>query len=574
MPKGMSVHAAFATQQGGDAYVMGANREAHDCCSRPREEARKALTYTTAAIVALAIIFRCGAPLAQAQLQSLADEIVVTTAAANKPRKPATGAGAGTNVLANRASLQKPRPIPGAPGAPSMSIQRLPPAVFSPAGRDGAASPVVRLAQAPGAAELPAPIYGPLDIPAGVEEGPSHGLTLDQAIERLVRENYDLRGLAYEIPQARADVLTAGLRSNPFVFGTASGYPYQPYSPSRPGENTYSMTVIQPIDVNRKRLARIDVATRARQVLEAQYQDAVRIEIDNLYNGFLDVVAAREAVGYARAGMEGLGSVLRTARGQLDSGHISQQDYQRVENLLESADMQLEQAKFTLSRAKLALAVLIGEPASAAESIEVRGTLRDTAPLPRPHDELLAIAQSERPDLNAFRLGVGRARAEVRLTQKERFPDAFLLYSPYEYRNNAPTGGQSVSSFSVAAMATVPLYNRNQGAIRRAELNAAQTRTESLALERKIESEVTQAENEYAASRAVVDRMQQVILPRSMRIRDAERALFESDEKSALDFLNAQREFNAEVFQYRQALIRHRRSMLRLNTAVGQRILP
>src|SRR5580704_10678581 len=117
MPKGMPVHAAFATQQGGDAYAMGANREAHDCCARSQEEAGRALAYTTAAIVALAIIFRCGAPLAQAQLQSLVDEIVVTTAAANKPKKPATGAGAGANVLANRASLQKPRPIPGAPGA-------------------------------------------------------------------------------------------------------------------------------------------------------------------------------------------------------------------------------------------------------------------------------------------------------------------------------------------------------------------------------------------------------------------------------------------------------------------------
>ncbi|HVC93149.1 MAG TPA: TolC family protein [Pirellulales bacterium] len=533
-----------------------------------------AIRNAAAAIIVLAVMSARGAPLAQAQLQSLVDEIVVTTAAANKPKKPATGAGAGANVLANRASLRQARPIPGAPGAPSMSVQRLPPAMFSPTGRDGAAAPVVRLAQGLGAAELPAPIYGPLEIPAGDEEGPGNGLTLDQAIERLVRENYDLRSLAFEIPQARADVLTAGLRANPFVFGTASSYPYQPYSPSRPGENTYSMTVIQPIDVNRKRSARIDVATRARQVLEAQYQDAVRIEIDNLYNAFLDVVAAREAVRYARAGMAGLESVLRTARGQLDSGAISQQDYERVENLLDSADMQLEQAKFSQSQAKLALAALINVPASEAETIEVRGSLRDSARPPPQREELLAIAASTRPDLNAFRLGVRRAQADVRLSQKERFPDAFVLYSPYEYRNNAPTGGQSVASFSVAAMATVPLFNRNQGAIRRAELNVEQTRMESQALGRKIDSEVKQAENEYAASRAVVERMERVILPRGMRIRDAERALFERQEKSALDFLNAQREYNAEVFQYRQALIRHRRSMLRLNTAVGERILP
>src|SRR6516165_101569 len=49
-----------------------------------------------------------------------------------------------------------------------------------------------------------APLYGSLDLPAKEDdEGPADGLTLDQAIERLVRENYDLRSRRMEIPQAR-----------------------------------------------------------------------------------------------------------------------------------------------------------------------------------------------------------------------------------------------------------------------------------------------------------------------------------------------------------------------------------
>ena len=34
-------------------------------------------------------------------------------------------------------------------------------------------------------------------------------------------------------------------------------------------------------------------------MLEAQYQDAVRLEIDNLYTAFVDVLDARETVRYA-----------------------------------------------------------------------------------------------------------------------------------------------------------------------------------------------------------------------------------------------------------------------------------
>lgn len=41
-----------------------------------------------------------------------------------------------------------------------------------------------------------------------------------------------------------------------------------------------------------------------------------------------------------------------------------------------------------------------------------------------------------------------------------------------------------------------------------------------------------------------------------------------------VDFLNAQGEYNDLVRQYRDTLVRHRRSMLDLNTALGYRLLP
>ncbi|HUY31449.1 MAG TPA: TolC family protein [Pirellulales bacterium] len=532
------------------------------------------------AVVLAAAIFSCQRS-APAQLIGLSDEIILLSKGLrqreqNLGRTPlGLAAGAGASPLDNRANARRGGAPPGAPSGTYSPSQRDALSVLSRP-MQGTPGPraTLRMVQGSRAAELPAPIYGPLEIPQGEEEGPSDGLTLDQAIEKLVRENYDLRSKAYEIPQARADVLTAGLRANPFVFGTASSYPYQAYSPSRPGQNSYSMTVIQAIDVNRKRLARIEVATRAKQVLEAQYQDAVRIEIDNLYNVFLDVVAARESLRYARAGLAGLDRVLRTARGQFDAGDISEPEYERVAGLRDTAEIQLEQADFAMSQAKLSLAAMINIPPSEADGIELRGTLTDTAPPPPPREELLRIAFLTRPDLKAYSLGIRRAQADVGLSRKERFSDVFLLYSPYEYRNNAPTGGQSVASWSVAAMATVPLYNRNQGIIRRAELNVRQTQMEMQALRRQIASEVERAEREYAASGAVVERMQRDILPRGIRIRDAVRRLFEGKEASALEFLNAQRAFNDDVRAFRDAVIRHRRSMLRLNTAVGQRIMP
>ena len=52
------------------------------------------------------------------------------------------------------------------------------------------------------------------------------------------------------------------------------------------------------------------------------------------------------------------------------------------------------------------------------------------------------------------------------------------------------------------------------------------------------------------------------------------RRLYQSGEKSIGDFINAQLEFNQVAKQYLDTAIRHRRSMLGINTAVGRRLLP
>ena len=90
-------------------------------------------------------------------------------------------------------------------------------------------------------------------------------------------------------------MLTSGLRSNPFVYGDGQLLPYGQYSsvtnPGGPAQ--YDANVTLPIDWNLKRRTRIAVARRAENVVQAMYQNAVRISLGNLYNAYVDVLAAR-----------------------------------------------------------------------------------------------------------------------------------------------------------------------------------------------------------------------------------------------------------------------------------------
>ena len=63
------------------------------------------------------------------------------------------------------------------------------------------------------------------------------------------------------------------------------------------------------------------------------------------------------------------------------------------------------------------------------------------------------------------------------------------------------------------------------------------------------------------------------VIPEASQVRDESYRLYRSGEKSVGDFISAQLEFNQVVKQFLDTAIRHRRSMLGINTAVGRRSL-
>lgn len=426
------------------------------------------------------------------------------------------------------------------------------------------------------AAPMPTPIYGVLEIPAIADEGPPDGMTLDQAIERLLRDNPDLRMRFKELPKAQADIVSASLRNNPFLFGDASGVPYQTYSPNRPGMVSYGVTVIQPWDINKKRLVRIQVAQSAHNVVEALYQDAVRVQIDNLYTAFLDVLAAREAVRQLQIGLEGMEAVAIETRKQVKprSGIKTPADLDRVLIVRDEAFVAVEQAKTALRQAKQTLAVLLNLPPGDVDCLDLRGAIGGYE-LDLPSEEkLIDLALHARPDLLAYQLGVKRAQIEVQMAKKDRIQDIFILYTPWQLVDNTPEHAQSWNSWGLSALVTLPIFNRNQGNIARAEVTVSQVIIELQGRQQQVIADVRKAYQEYSNNRKAVQYYQDNILPRARRVHEDTLRRYNAGTAGLLDLFAAQREYNDVVRRYLTASVLLRRSALRLNTAVGQRIVP
>ena len=466
------------------------------------------------------------------------------------------------SLLGGRAGPTTPKGIPTSISTPGMSVAS---GLFAQQG--------VAPTENNPSAKIPA--SGPLALPPTEEDpGPPDGLTLDRAIERLIHENLDLKSKFFEISQAKADILTASLRANPVFYADGQLVPYGQYTRQRPGGQTqYDINISYPLDLSRKRQARTASAFRATKVTEAQYQDAVRQTIDNLYSAYVDVLQARRTIAFSEAGLAGLKSSLKATEDLVLGNEKKKSDVLKIRIQVNLAQQQLLDGRVAYSKAKQALATQLNIGTEQAESIELRGTLKYEGVTLPSIEEMMQIALTNRPDVIAYRLGVSRAESDVKLQYANRFQDVYVLAQPYTLQDNTPFGLKSPTSWALGVTIPLPIYNRNQGNIQRAKLNVSQTQVELTSTERQALQDVRQAEREFVAAKAAVENIEKSVLPDSTYLLAEAKRLYGS-EITIVEYLAALQDYNDNARAYLDSQVRFRRAMLDINTAVGQRILP
>ncbi len=466
-------------------------------------------------------------------------------------------------------------------GRPGVSTPKgIPTSISSPGSGAGPAD-----LQMPISAPQPAPIaapettyYGTMEL-AQESTGPANGLTLDRAIDVTLERSRDLKAKFFEIPMARADILQANLRSNPVFYQDGQLLQYRgtstAFTRAAPGgPSQFDTNITYPLDVSHKRQARTIVASRAERVLEAQYQDAVRQRIDDVYGAFVTALAARQTLLYATKSVTGLKDLTARNEQKFLKGDISQGDLNQIKIRLRNAELGVFDSKAAYRKAKLDLGSLMNLKLGEIASLEIRGAIEDFAPPPPSVEGLRKIALEERPDILSLRFGVNRAEADVRLAKANAFSDVYVLWQPYTFQDNSPYGLKSQYSWALGVTVPLPLYNRNQGGIARAKINVGQSQMELSDLERQTVIDIEEAVQEYEVSRRLVDELRDEVNPKALQVRDEVFRLYNEGAKSILDYLDAQLAYNQVVKQYLDTAVRHRRSMLSLNTVVGRRIMP
>ena len=424
---------------------------------------------------------------------------------------------------------------------------------------------------------LNVPQYGELELPRELRDyGTPDGMNLDTAIELLVKQNLELEAARLEIPMADADVLTANLRANPIFYADTQLIPYGHFSFLRPGGPPQSdININYPLDVTFKRGARTRSAREAKSVTEAQLRDAVRNQIDNLYTIYEDVVSAGLTLKFSEVYVSGIRRLFVITEELVKKDQIKPADLEAVKASVMKAELQVKESKQAKIKAnRAARGVILNMPLDDVEKLDVFDPVGQLQPLPVAREELVEKALAVRPDLLAIKIGVRRATSDLGLAKANAMPDVYVLYQPYTFQNNTYLGVPSAYSWTLGVTASIPLYNRNQGNVTRAKINIDQTQLQVESQKRIVISDVLNAAQELEQSLVVVVQLREEILPASKKVRDSAFNRFRGGETSALEFLDAQQDFNDNVRLYRDAMVRHRRAILDLNTAIGERVLP
>jgi len=224
----------------------------------------------------------------------------------------------------------------------------------------------------------------------------------------------------------------------------------------------------------------------------------------------------------------------RTAEKLFRAQQVSQVDVLQARIEAQSARIQHRNAENRYSAAWRNLTAVVGVPD--LPMVPIVGDLEEPPPN-LSWDRALVQIYDNSPELAAAQARVARAGWTIRRARVEPIPNLDVQYYP-QYDNTVRD-----NIHSVQATIEVPLFDRNQGAIRRAQAELVAARNEVGRVQLDLQQRLARAFERYANARQQVETYSQNILPDATRSLELVSKGYRSSEFDYLTLLLAQRTF-------------------------------
>ncbi len=293
--------------------------------------------------------------------------------------------------------------------------------------------------------------------------------------------------------------------------------------------STYALT--QEIPLGGKRRREIELAQGELHIARLELTEtAIGLEMDAC-RSFLAVYVAQESLALAKAALALVKQNHEAVQKKVQSGDVSPVETSKAKVEFVSARVTALRATRELSSTRKSLASLWGAREAKYTAVHMEYGKSVTVP----DLEELRQALTKSPAANLLDAAVAQARRELALSKAQAWPDLAITGGVTRFREideHAYLFGISIP---------IPLFNRNQGAIKAAEAGVGKAVEERLAAQLELDRELVATRESLLATKEELDSFNKDVVPAADEAYRAVKLGFDAGEQEFLDVLDAQR---------------------------------
>jgi len=390
-------------------------------------------------------------------------------------------------------------------------------------------------------------------------------LSVNDALGLFVSQNLDVLIAKYGIEYTKGQEVTARLFPNPLLsVGTLSSYT-QGRTLSNSGQ--LFTQVSQLFELAGKRGYRIESAGFGAQSAEAAFEDAVRQLGFTVKDTYYRTQLAQRRLVLAEENRERFSRILDINTIRFKKGYIAEVDLIRIRLQMVDFQSQVIQSLQEAESAKGELRQLLRlSPKTVLELTTELGFRRIDPDI----EKLRVAALAVRPDIRAKRYTFSQRESDLKLAKAYRIPDVTIGAG---YAVQGAQGPDNPGQVALNAGIPLPLFNRNQGGIRQAEVSLQSAEADLDKTVNRVENEVEVAYRNLLQSRRLVEAYFGEVLEDARSTFSIVERAYERGGATILDLLDAARTSRTIQQNYIEALFDYQHHLFQLESAVGQEIM-
>lgn len=385
-------------------------------------------------------------------------------------------------------------------------------------------------------------------------------VSLESATDQFLRKNLAVEAARMEVGIAEAERVGAKLSPRPGLTLSAENLRLSGETPaSRLHE--YGLAVAQPIELGNRKALRLEVAERTVSVSEARLTEVLRRQLFELKRTYYESVLARVLLGIEQENRDNFEGLVKFNTARFEEGFIAEGDLLKVRLERTKFDFAVANAELAFRKTKIRLLELIGDPEfERAAKVEVSNRLQ--VPMVNLNlAQLRETALASRPEVKVAEAEVALAESSIKL-ERSRSKGEVTPYVGYKRVgvDNTVLAGVTVP---------LPLGNRNQSGIARAEAEKTVAETNLRFVRNRSLAEVEAAYRAYETAREQVRAYEAGLLRQADESREIQLGAYQEGAAELITLIEAQKTRTEIRANYYRAIFDYYTSIFQLELATG-----